>query len=70
MTPKEKALSLLDKMDDNKKLDIDSYKKYMKVVEDNIKETESRIKMLSKYKKVIKLPYDDWVRFQKGELKL
>lgn len=54
----------------NKKLDIDSYKKYMKVVEDNIKETESRIKLLSKQKKVIQLPYDDWVRFQKGELKL
>lgn len=53
-----------------KKLDIDSYKKYMKVVEDNIKETDRRIEMLPKSKKMIQLSYDDWVRFQKGELKL
>jgi hypothetical protein len=54
----------------SKKLDMDSYKKYMKVVEDNIKETERRLEMLPKNKKVIQLSYTDWVRFQKGELKL
>ena len=53
----------------SKNLDRKSYKKYMMVVEDNIKETERRMEMLPKSKKVIQLSYDDWVKFQNGELK-
>ena len=54
----------------SKNLDRKSYKKYMMVVEDNIKETERRMEMLPKSKKVIQLSYDDWVEILEANIKI
>jgi hypothetical protein len=42
----------------------------MKVVNRDIKETERRLKTLDKTKKVSELSFEDWVKFQNGELKI
>lgn len=46
------------------------YDKYMNVVNSAIINTESAITKLEKFKKMSKLSFEDWVKFQKGELKL
>ena len=53
-----------------KKLDKEAYTKYMKVVKGTIKETEDRMKRLPTHKQVLGLSYEDWVKWQRGELKL
>ena len=45
------------------------YDNYMKVVNQNIKETESRLSRLDRDKKISQLSFEDWVKFQNGELK-
>ena len=46
------------------------YDNYMKVVNRDIKETERRLETLDKTKKVSELSFEDWVKFQNGELKI
>ena len=46
------------------------YENYMKVVNRNIKETERRMEVLDMERKVSQLSFEDWVKFQNGELKL
>jgi hypothetical protein len=46
------------------------YKNYMIVVNRCIAETERRMKTLEMEKKVSKLKYSDWVKFQQGKLKI
>lgn len=46
------------------------YDSYMKVVNRKIKETEGLLKTLDKTKKISKLSFEDWVKFQNGELKI
>lgn len=53
-----------------KDLSKESYKKYMIIVNDNIKETERRLKFLDKSKKVSKLSYEEWKKFQSGKLNI
>lgn len=42
----------------------------MKVVNESIKETERRLKTLDKSKRFSQLSFEDWVKFQNGELKI
>jgi hypothetical protein len=53
-----------------KELTKKDYDNYMKVVNHNIKETELRIETFDKTKKVSQLSFEDWIKFQKGELKI
>jgi len=53
-----------------KQLTKKDYNNYMIVVNKNIKETEDRLKALDKSKKVSQLSFEDWVKFQNGELKI
>ena len=53
-----------------KKLTKKDYDIYMIFVNQNIKETERRLKNLDKTKKVSQLSFEDWVKFQNGELKI
>ena len=53
-----------------KELTKKDYDNYMKVVNHGIKETERRLKTLDKSKKVSQLSFEDWVKFQNGELKI
>jgi len=53
-----------------KKLSRDDYTKYMSMVNANIKETERRIDNLEINQKVSKLSFEEWVKFQNGELKI
>ncbi len=46
------------------------YDNFMKVVNRNIKETERRLETLDKTKKVSELSFEDWVKYQNGELKI
>ena len=46
------------------------YDNYMKVVNQNIKETESRLSRLDRDKNISQLSFEDWVKFQNGGLKL
>ncbi len=46
------------------------YKNYISCVKDTIIETERRIAVLEKHKKIADLSYEDWVKWQKGELNL
>ena len=46
------------------------YENYMKVVNRNIKETERRMEVLDMERKVSQLSFEDWVKFQNGELKI
>jgi hypothetical protein len=45
------------------------YEDYMKVLDDYIKKAETAINDLWKFKEVRQLSYEDWVKFQNGELK-
>ncbi len=53
-----------------KQLTKNDYEKYMKIVNRSIKETEGRMKNLDKTKKISQLSFEDWVKFQNGELKI
>ena len=53
-----------------KELNKKDYNRYMKVIKDNIKETERRLSMVEEMKKVSKLSFEDWVEFQKGKIKI
>ena len=44
------------------------YDKYMKVVNQNIEEIERRIEILDISRKISQLSFEDWVKFQNGEL--
>ena len=46
-----------------------SYKRYITTIKRVIIETERKVESLNKNKWVSKLPYEDWVKFQNGELK-
>ena len=46
------------------------YNNYMRVVIQNIQETKSRLSRLDIDKKISQLSFEDWVKFQNGELKL
>ena len=52
----------------NKELTKKDYDNYMKVVNQNIKETERRLETFDKTKNVSQLSFEDWVKFQNGEL--
>ena len=52
-----------------KELTKKDYDNYMIVVNQNIKETERRLERFDKTKRVSRLSYEDWVKFQNGELK-
>ena len=45
------------------------YDNYMRVVIQNIQETESRLSRLDIDKKISQPSFEVWVKFQKGELK-
>ena len=47
-----------------------NYDIFIKIVNENIKETERRLKTLDKMKKISQLSFDDWVKFENGELKI
>ena len=53
-----------------KELTKKDYDNYMKVVNQSIKETERRLETFDKTKKVSQLSFEDWVKFQNGELKI
>ena len=53
-----------------KELTKKDYDNYMRVVNQNIKETERRLENLEKEKKVSQLSFEDWVKFQNNELKI
>ena len=46
------------------------YDNYMRVVNQNIEETERRMETLDMTRKVSQLSFEDWVKFQNGELKI
>lgn len=46
------------------------YQKYMKVLNSTIEETERRIENLDNQKLISQLSYDEWVKFQRGELSI
>lgn len=52
------------------RLSVQDYNNYMKVVNNNIKDTEHRIRTYNKCKKVSELSYEQWVEFVKGNLKI
>lgn len=49
---------------------INEYNNYMLVVKENIRQTELRMEGLDKMKKISELSFEDFVRFQNGELKI
>lgn len=53
-----------------KKLTEGDYQLYMRNVSNWIKNTEDRIQRLEDFKKMSKLSFEDWVKFQNGELKI
>jgi hypothetical protein len=53
-----------------KELTKKDYDNYMKVVNQNIKETECRLAILDKTIKVSKLSFEDWVKFMRGQSKI
>jgi len=53
-----------------KELTKKDYDNFMKVVNQSIKETERRLETFDKTKKVSQLSFEDWVKFQNGELKI
>jgi hypothetical protein len=59
LTTKKIIMELLTKKD---------YDKYIKVVNQNIKETERRMETLDMLRKVSQLSFEDWVKFQNKEL--
>lgn len=53
-----------------KELTKKDYQNYMTAVNRNINETERKLEVLKKFKKVSQLSYDEWVMFQRGTLKI
>jgi hypothetical protein len=53
-----------------KELTEKNYNNYIKVVREIIGETERRLETHEKIKKVSQLSFDEWVKFQTGELKV
>ena len=53
-----------------KELTKKDYNNYMRVVNRNIEETERRMETLDKSRKVSQLSFEDWAKFQNGELKI
>ena len=53
----------------NKEFEKKYYVEYMKIVKKRIKLIENDIELLPKTKWVSKLSYEDWISFDKGELK-
>lgn len=53
-----------------KDINKDSYKKYMKNVKDRINLIEHDIDMLSKWKNILDLSYDQWCKFINGEINI
>jgi len=54
----------------NREFSKKDYDNYMRVVIQNIQETESRLSRLDIDRKISQLSFEDWVKFQNGELKL
>ena len=54
----------------NREFSKKDYDNYMRVVIQKIQETESRLSRLDIDRKVSQLSFEDWVKFQNGELKL
>ena len=54
----------------NREFSKKDYDNYMRVMIQNIQETESRLRRLDIDKKISQLSYEDWVKFQNGELEL
>ncbi len=54
----------------DKKFTIEDYNNYMHVLSYTIDETERRMNNLNKSKKILKLSFEDWVKFQNGSLKV
>jgi|TARA_B100001057_G_scaffold350984_1_gene352500 hypothetical protein len=54
----------------NREFSKKDYDNYMRVVIQNIQETKSRLSRLDIDKKISQLSFEDWVKFQNGELKL
>ncbi len=46
------------------------YEDYMILVSCSISEIEAKYKHLEKYKKISKLTFDEWVKWQNGDLKI
>ena len=53
-----------------KELTKEEYNNYMKVIDEYIKRTEKAINDLSKFKAVRLLSFENWVKFQNGEVKI
>lgn len=53
----------------DKKYTEKEYNAYMKTVTEYIKKAEMVINDLPKFKEMSKLSFEDWVKWQKGELK-
>ena len=53
----------------NREFSKKDYDNYMRVVIQNIQETKSRLSRLDIDKKISQLSFEDWVKFQNGELK-
>lgn len=43
------------------------YDKYMYAVKEVVEDTEMKMKMLEKNKRMLLLSFDDWVKFQNGD---
>lgn len=54
----------------NKTLTLTDYNSYMRVIQHCLDETESMLKEYERRKKVRSLSYENWVKFQNGELKI
>jgi len=53
-----------------KSFTITDYENYMKVVNRRIKDIEDSLKTIDKHKKISNLSFEDWVKYQNGELKI
>ena len=57
-------------MRQKKTLTLTDYNAYMRVVQYYLDETESMLKEYEKRRKVRSLSFEDWIKFQNGELKI
>lgn len=53
-----------------KNLEERSYKNYITAAKSKVKEIERSIEELPRWKKIASLSYEDWVKWQKGEIEL
>ena len=60
-------LKIISKM--SRELTERSYKRYITTIKRVIIETEKKVESLNKNKWISELSYEDWVKFQNGELK-